>query len=162
MNIILIAAMGQKRELGYQGDLLWHLPGDLPRFKQLTMGCPIIMGRKTFDSIGKPLPGRTNIVLTQNQQFNVEGITTANTEQQALEQAKATQSDDIFVIGGGEIYTVFLPYANRLELTLVEDSPAQADAFFPDYSDFGFTEISRQHNEADSLKFDYVSLERTP
>lgn len=161
MNIILIAAMGQNRELGYKGDLLWHLPGDLPRFKQLTMGCPIIMGRKTFDSIGRPLPGRTNIVLTQNQQFNTDGITRANSTQQALNLAEETETENIFVIGGGEIYSLFLPFANRLELTLVDDTPAQADAFFPDYSEFGFTEISRQHNETEDLQFDYVSLEKT-
>ena len=153
--------MGKNRELGYQGELLWHLPGDLPRFKQLTMGCPIIMGRKTFDSIGRPLPGRTNIVLTQNNAFSADGILTANSVDQAIDLAENTKSDNIFVIGGGEIYTLFLPYANRLELTLVEDTPEKADAFFPDYSELGFSEINRLHNDDGGLSFDYVSLERT-
>ncbi|MGH1541284.1 MAG: dihydrofolate reductase [Arenicella sp.] len=158
MEIILVAAIGQNRELGLDNQLLWQLPGDLPRFKEMTMGYPIIMGRKTFDSIGRPLPGRQNIVLTRNAEFSVDGLTVAHTVEQAMQLVTETNLDKVFVIGGGEIYSLFLPHATQLELTLVHDAP-QADAFFPDY-DSGFKETARISNQADTLHYDYVSYSR--
>lgn len=159
MDIVLVAAIGRNRELGFDNQLLWHLPGDLPRFKALTMGNPIVMGRKTYDSIGKPLPGRNNIVLTRNAAFANQGLTVVNSVEQALTAGQADNSGALFVIGGGEIYTLFLPHATRLELTLVDDAP-QADAFFPEYLE-GFIEVARESNQAGDLRYDYVSYERS-
>lgn len=115
------------------GKLLWQLPGDLPRFKKLTMGHPIIMGRKTYESIGKALPGRTNIVVTHNPNFVALGALGAKSLEQAFEIAKSSPgSEEAFVIGGGEIYKQALPFTNRLYLTLVE-SDEPGDTFFPEY-----------------------------
>jgi len=159
MDIVLVAALGKERQLGLDNKLLWKLPGDLPRFKEMTMGCPIVMGRKTYDSIGRPLPGRTNIVITRDEQHLIDGVEIAHSAEQALKLAKQDQdSDTVFIIGGGEIYSLFLPLANRLELTLVNDSP-EADAFFPEYSN-EFNEVARHPNQADELHYDYVSYRR--
>ena len=169
MNIVLVAAIGEQRQLGLNNELLWQLPGDLPRFKEMTMGAPIIMGRKTFDSIGRPLPGRTNIILTKNAELKIEGTEVACSVGDALAIAQREQPQNVFVIGGGEIYALFLNKANVLELTLVDDSP-RADAFFPEYlnvdvdsvnSTDSFQEISRQTNQADGLRYHYVRYERS-
>lgn len=166
MNIVLVAAIGEQRQLGLNNELLWQLPGDLPRFKEMTMGAPIIMGRKTFDSIGKPLPGRTNIILTRNADFKVEGAKIATSVDEALSIAQQKQPKNVFIIGGGEIYQLFLSKANVLELTLVDDSP-KADAFFPEYLDNSFEnlknsfqEMSKQSNQANGLRYHYVRYER--
>ena len=162
MNIVLIAAIGKERQLGLNNELLWQLPGDLPRFKQITMGAPIVMGRKTFDSIGRPLPGRANIVLSRNAELQIDGVQIATTIEQALDIAEQEQSDDVFIIGGGEIYSLFLDQANVLELTLVDDSP-KADAFFPEIvssSTAGFKEVSRESKLAGDLRYHYVRYER--
>lgn len=163
MDIILVAALGKERQLGLDNQLLWKLPGDLPRFKAMTMGSPIVMGRKTYDSIGRPLPGRKNIVITRDQQLVIEGVEIAHSTEHALQMvvnasAITDHNDKVFVIGGGEIYSLFLPLATRLELTLVNDSP-KADAFFPEYSN-AFNEVTRQSNQADELHYDYVSYRR--
>ncbi len=158
MDIVLIAAVGNERQLGLDNQLLWDLPGDLPRFKEITMGSPIIMGRKTYDSIGRPLPGRRNIVISRDKNLNIDGVDIAHSVEDAAALAEADNTDQVFVIGGGEIYSLFLPASNVLELTEVHDSP-KADAFFPDYND-GFVEVSRLRNEADDLRYDYVRYER--
>ena len=159
MNIVLVAAIGKQRQLGLDNQLLWKLPGDLPRFKAMTMGSPIIMGRKTFDSIGKPLPGRLNIVISRDESLQIDGTSVVSSVSNAIDCAEQQQTDNVFVIGGGEIYSLFLSVANVLELTLVDDSP-KADAFFPDYLE-GFSEISRQTNHANDLRYHYVRYERT-
>ena len=159
MEIILVAAVGENGELGQNNELLWHLPGDLPRFKKITMGSPIIMGRKTFDSIGRALPGRLNIVLSANQDWQAEGVITASSLDTALELANAENTGKSFVIGGGQIYKLFLPYATSMELTEVSDAPV-ADTFFPNFSSNEFVEIARIENEHDGLKFDYVTYQR--
>jgi len=159
MEVILIAAVGENGEMGRNNELLWHLPGDLPRFKELTMGSPLIMGRKTFDSIGRALPGRLNIVLTANTDWQHEGVSTANSIESALELAKAENSDKIFVIGGGQIYKLFLAYATSLEITEVHDAPV-ADTFFPNFSGGEFSEVKRQCITDTNPKFDYVTYQR--
>jgi len=118
----MIAAVGRNRELGRGNELLWHIPEDLKRFKALTLGHPVIMGRKTFESIGKPLPGRTNLVVSRS----------ALSLEDALAQAKKLDKEEVFIIGGAQIYEQALPYADRLYLTLIEDTK-EADAFFPEY-----------------------------
>lgn len=159
MEIVLIAAVGENGEMGRNNDLLWHLPGDLPRFKEITMGSPIIMGRKTFDSIGRALPGRLNIVLTANNDWKADGITVASSIEQALELANAEQVDKAFVIGGGQIYKLFLAYATSLEMTEVFDSPV-ADTYFPNFSGAQFKETQRQSITDNDPKFDYVTYRK--
>jgi len=158
MEIILIAAVGENGEMGHNNELLWHLPGDLPRFKDITMGSPIIMGRKTFDSIGRALPGRLNIVLTANGDWHAEGVTTAQSLEHAIELAQ-NDSNKAFVIGGGQIYKLFLPYATSLEITEVFDSPV-ADTYFPNFSGRDFSEIARIKNHDNTPKFDYVTYQK--
>ena len=159
MEIVLIAAVGENGEMGHNNELLWHLPGDLPRFKEITMGSPIIMGRKTFDSIGRALPGRLNIVLTANVEWQAKGVVVANSIEQALELAQAEKTDKAFVIGGGQIYTLFLPYASTLEMTEVYDTPV-ADTFFPNFSGGQFKEGQRQSITDSTPKFDYVTYRK--
>ena len=160
MEVILVAAIGENGEMGKNNELLWHLPGDLPRFKQLTMGSPIIMGRKTFDSIGRPLPGRLNIVITANPDWQAEGVTPCGSIDEALSAAKKHGSDKAFVIGGGQIYKLFLAYATKLELTEVFDAPV-ADTLFPFFSSQDFKETARQKTTDTKPTFDYVTYERS-
>jgi len=159
MEIILIAAIGQNGEMGHNNELLWHLPGDLPRFKEITMGSPIIMGRKTFDSIGRALPGRLNIVLSANPDWQGEDVINVRSMDQALALAEKENTGKTFVIGGGQIYKLFMPYATRMEITEVFDAPV-ADTFFPNFANTDFIETARTHNEHDGLKFDYVSYQQ--
>jgi dihydrofolate reductase len=164
MEIVLIAAVGENGEMGHNNELLWHLPGDLPRFKELTMGSPIIMGRKTFDSIGRALPGRLNIVLTANGDWHADNVSTASSIESALELAKtelakSATSEKIFVIGGGQIYKLFLAYATTLEMTEVADAPV-ADTYFPNFSGGDFKQIERTSITDTSPKFDYVTYRR--
>lgn len=134
--MVLIAAVGRNKELGKNGELLWHIPGDLKRFKDLTTGHPVIMGRKTWESLPekvRPLPGRANIVITKQSGYQATGAMVVNSFEKAVEKASETEgSEEIFVIGGGEIYREALPYASKLYLTLV-DAHAEADTFFPPY-----------------------------
>ena len=159
MEIILIAAVGENGEMGHNNGLLWHLPGDLPRFKQITMGSPIIMGRKTYDSIGRALPGRLNIVLSENLNWQADGVTIATSLDKALALAKAENTGKAFVIGGGQIYKLFLAYATSLEMTEVYDAPI-ADTFFPNFSGGEFKEINRECITDTEPKFDYVTYKR--
>lgn len=159
MEIILVAAVGENGEMGHNNDLLWHLPGDLPRFKEMTMGSPIIMGRKTFDSIGRALPGRLNIVLTANKDWHADGVSIADSLDHAIQLAEQEQTGKAFVIGGGQIYKLFLSYASSMEITEVYDAPV-ADTYFPNFSPNDFKEISRTQNNDNDPKFDYVSYRR--
>lgn len=127
MDLNLIVATGKNGEIGKKGDLIWHIREDLKRFKALTLGHPVIMGRKTWESLPKrPLPGRRNIVMTRNQEFKEEGAETVNSVEEAL---KLTAGDSPFVIGGAEVYKQFLPYATKIYLTEVLDSDPDADSF---------------------------------
>lgn len=156
----LIAVIGKNRELGKDNKLLWHIPGDLPRFKTITNGHPVIMGRKTYDSIGKPLPNRTNIVISRNPLFRPMGVTVVTSVDDAMVKAQqAPDHDEIFVIGGGNVFEETIDRADRLYLTIVETT-AEADTFFPDYS--GFTKvISESPQEADGFRYTYLTLERS-
>ncbi len=154
----LIAVIGKNRELGRDNKLLWHIPGDLPRFKKLTHGHPVIMGRKTFESIGRPLSGRTNIVITSNPSFRPEGVVVVASVEDALEKAKiAPGAEEIFVIGGGKVFAETIDRAERLYLTVV-NSAADADVFFPDYSRFTKV-VSNEPQEAGGFQFSYITLE---
>ena len=134
--ISLIAAIGKERELGFGGKLLWYIPDDMRRFKEITTGHPVIMGRKTWESLPerfRPLPGRTNIVVTRQADYKAAGAIVADSLGAARAvAARAEGANEIFVIGGGELYVLALPFADRLYLTLVDDI-AEADTFFPSY-----------------------------
>lgn len=129
-ELIIIAAVCRNGAIGRGGDLLFHIPGDLPRFKELTMGWPIIMGRKTFESFPKgPLPGRRNIVVSRREGYSPAGAEVVGSVSEALKVVEGTER--AFVIGGGEIYRRFMELATELDITEVDASPADADVFFP-------------------------------
>ncbi|MFQ5540696.1 MAG: dihydrofolate reductase [Candidatus Paceibacteria bacterium] len=160
MSIVLIAAIGKNRELGKGPELIWHLPDDLKRFKALTTGHPIIMGRKTFESISKPLPKRVNIVVTRSADFRAEGVVIAHSVEQAIELAKSFDTEAVFVIGGGEIYAQALPYATRLELTLVNAEEPSADVFFPEFAR-EFRVVSKEKpREENGVSYTWAVFER--
>lgn len=167
ISIVVALGNGRKhnRVLGKENKLLWHIPDDLKRFKRLTLGHPIIMGRKTFESIlsylGKPLPNRTNIVLTRDERWNYDGTLRAASIEEAIELAKQQPgSDEIFIGGGGQIYADALPLVDKLYLTLIEDEK-EGDSFFPPYEE-EFTRVvfeeERKHN---GLPYRWIDLERS-
>ena len=135
MKVSLIVAVSRNGVIGLNNQLPWHLPEDLKYFKSVTMGKPLIMGRKTFDSIGRPLPGRTNIVITRDPEWHAEGVQIAQTLLQAMTLARLAcadaQAEEIMVIGGEQIYRMCLEKADRLYLTQV-DAEVEGDAFFPE------------------------------
>lgn len=133
--ISIIAAIGSNRELGKGNKLLWHIPEDFKRFKEITSGHPVIMGRKTYESIGKPLQNRTNIIITRDENFHVEGYLITHSIDEAIELAKTKDDKEIFIIGGGQIYEQTIGIADKLYLTVVCGN-FNADTFFPDYSRF--------------------------
>jgi dihydrofolate reductase len=145
MRISLIAALSRNRVIGLENRLPWRLPEDLKRFKELTMGHPVLMGRKTAESIGKPLPGRLNLVVSR----------TGLSLKEAIDRARESGTDELFVIGGEQIYRQTLPLADRLYLTLV-DSEVEGDAFFPEWDAGAFRETAREKREG----FSFVTLER--
>lgn len=144
--------MGKNRAIGLNGNLLWRIPDDLKRFKKLTVNKSVIMGRKTYASIGEPLPERQNIVLTRNNQFAAHNCTICDSIESALNKADS----DVFIIGGGEIYEQTLCLANRLYLTIVEEEP-EADTFFPDYKNL-FRIVSEENFSYGSLNYKFVEL----
>lgn len=129
--ISLVVAASDNHVIGQAGQLPWHLPADLKHFKNLTWGMPVIMGRKTFESIGKPLPGRINIVISSQTNSIYQGIEWASSPEQALKLAEASNCLEVFVIGGGHIYQQFMPKANNIYLTRVH-TRLEGDTFFPD------------------------------
>ena len=146
MRISIIAAVAKNGVIGKNNSLPWSLPSDMKKFKELTTGKPVIMGRKTFDSIGKPLAGRVNIILTRNSDFNAEGVAIVHSPEEAL-QLVADQ-DEIMIIGGESVYGQFLPRASRIYLTRV-DSDFDGDSFFPPMDLDSWTEVIRETKEPD-------------
>ncbi|GAA4433328.1 type 3 dihydrofolate reductase [Ravibacter arvi] len=161
MKLSLVVAANQKDVIGADNKLLWHLPEDLKRFKRLTLGSPIIMGRKTFESIGKPLPGRTSLVITRNPSFAVAGVITCTSLEDAVEKAGGFGTEEAFVIGGGEIYAMATAIADRIYLTRVNDFQ-DGDAFFRfDEEDWKVTDRSfHPKDEKHASSFEFIDLER--
>lgn len=160
-TISLFAALNNRRVIGKNNELIYLIPEDLKRFKALTMGHPIIMGRKTFESIGRVLPGRKNIVITRQKDFSFPGAVIVDSLEEALKEAKKEENlEEIFVIGGGEIYKQALSSAYRLYLTLVDDN-TDGDTFFPDYSEFTKTISEERHvDEKTGLTYSFLTLEK--
>ena len=149
--ITIIAAIGKNGELGKNNDLIWHLPNDLKRFKKVTAGHHVIMGRKTFESLGKPLPNRTNIIITRNAAYTAEGCVIVNSLQEAIEAAQ--EDENPFILGGAQIYKQALEIADVLDLTRV-DASLEADAFFPEIDPEKWKEVAREKHQKDE-RHDY-------
>jgi dihydrofolate reductase len=162
--IVIVAGLGREnRVIGKNNGLLWHVPEDLKRFKSLTMGHPIIMGRKTFESIlvilGKPFPGRTNIVVTRNTDYHCEGVIVVTSLEAALAVAGVGNPTEIHIGGGAEIYKQALPYVSRLHLTFFEGEK-DGDTFFPEFeNDFVITKEHEKMNSGET-EFQWVDFER--
>jgi len=158
-KISIVAVVSKrKRAIGNQNQLLWHLPEDLKRFKKITLGHPIIIGRKTYESIGKPLPGRTNIVVTREHNFPNSDVVVAHSLEEAIEQAKTIDQEEVFIIGGGEIYRQAISIAQKIYLTLVDDEK-EADTFFPEYGSFN-KEVFKEEGSHDGVNYTFLELER--
>lgn len=165
MTVTIIVAIGNNREIGLDNKLLWHIPDDLKRFRKITMGHHVVMGRRTFESIGKPLPGRKNIVLTRREDFNVPDMIKSSGLKEALAMAKADSENEVFIIGGESVYRKALELADRLYLTKVDYS-GSADRFFPEYQQFDWKIVERKMCTADAVadgmpaSWEYIVLER--
>ena len=153
--ISLICSIASNRAIGKGNKLLWDIPEDLKHFKAITSGHVIIMGDKTYNSIGRSLPNRTNIVLTRDKNFKAKNCIISYSIEEALEKAKELEKEEVFIIGGGQIYKQTIGLADKLYLTIVEGK-YEADTYFPDYS--GFKKIIRQEKH-DNGKYRYTYLE---
>lgn len=158
-RLTIVVATDSRRGIGINNKLPWHLPEDLAFFKRTTSGHPIIMGRKTFESIGRPLPNRRNIVVTRNAEWKHDGAETANSLAQAITLAG---EGEIFIIGGAQIFAEALPYTRRLIVTEIEHA-FECDTFFPQIDPAAWKEVSREKHHSDAGGFDYafVVYERT-
>lgn len=144
----MIAAVAANSVIGKDNDLIWHLPDDLKFFKDTTKGHHIIMGRKNYESMGRALPFRTNVVISRNSQYQAEGAVVVTSLQEALDFAEKAGEKEAFIIGGGEIYKLGLPIADTMYLTFVEGSP-EGDTFFPDFDKNDWNEVSRVKHPVD-------------
>ncbi len=155
MKISMIAAMANERVIGQDNTMPWHLPADLKHFKHTTMGHPVIMGRKTYESIGKALPGRKNIVISKNQEYALNDAIVVGSTEAALKVA-SIESTEVMIIGGGAIYEAFLPLAEQLFLTFIH-ADIEGDTRFPDYEAVAiWEEIARERHSADDKNpYDY-------
>jgi dihydrofolate reductase len=160
MRISIIAAMDRNRLIGNKNQLPWHLPADFAHFKSVTIGKPIVMGRKTFESIGKPLPGRTNIVLSRNPDTHFEGVVCVGSFEDAL--AVVPEAEEVMIIGGSTIYEMLLPQVNRMYITHV-DGEFEGDAWFPEFDEKQWIEkdsVALEPDEKNSYPCRFVTYER--
>ncbi|GAA65519.1 dihydrofolate reductase [Pseudoalteromonas sp. BSi20311] len=159
----MIAAMANNRVIGLDNKMPWHLPGDLQHFKKVTSGKPVIMGRKTFESIGRPLPGRRNIIITRNKDYHASGIETVTTPEAALELVNDVA--EVMIIGGGNIYQQFLEQAQRLYLTFI-DLDVEGDTQFPDYQSVANWQIEDEMlmtpDDKNKHSYKFVTLNKIP
>jgi dihydrofolate reductase len=158
--ISIIVAIGNNWVVGKDNKLPWDMPADLAHFKQKTMGKPVIMGQRTFESIGKPLPGRTNVILTLDKNFSFEGCLVAYSIDEALEKLK--DFEEVMIIGGVSIYKQFLPLADRIYLTLIKGD-FSGDAFFPEFDFNNWKELERIDNLPDKdnhYPYSFLTLEK--
>jgi len=163
MDLVLLAALDRARGIGRGNALPWHLPADLKRFKALTLGKPVLMGRKTAQSLGRALPGRRNLVLTRSGQVPFEGMQAVTSLDEARQIAANDSAAELYVIGGAEIYALCLPLAVRMHLTHVDTEVQDADAFFPAFEDAEWAPIAREQHRADAkhaFDFEFVDYVR--
>ena len=162
MRIALIAALAENRVIGRDNQLPWHISADLKHFKALTMGKPIVMGRKTWESIGRPLPGRKNIVVTRDTAYQAEGCQVVHSIEQAMDAV--AESDELMIIGGAGLYQQTLEFADRLYLTRVR-AEVDGDTWFPEIDPQQWHEVACESHSADENNehdYDFVILERNP
>ena len=152
MSISMIAAVGRNLELGKGNDLIWHFKEDMKFFKETTTGSSVIMGRKTFESLPKALPNRKNIVITNNRDYVADGGYVVNSIEKALELA----GDNAFILGGGNIYSQFLPLADKIYLTEIDDECADADTYFPQFDKNDYTADFIAEYEVNDIKFKHI------
>ena len=148
--------MDEGRGIGKDNKLLWRIPDDMKRFRELTMGHPVIMGRKTYESIGRPLPGRTNIIVTRDASYQAAGCKIVHSIEEAIKLAKSLDQEEIFVIGGAQIYKETIGKADKLYLTIVKGI-YDADTFFPEYSNFSRV-VSKEEREDGKSRFAFLTL----
>lgn len=153
----LVVASARNGVIGFEGRMPWHLPADLKHFKRVTLGHSVIMGRKTFEAIGKPLPGRINVVLSRDPELRIDGAETETSLEQALRAAQARGETEVMVIGGGQIYVEALPLASRIWLTEVDASP-EGDTYFPPLAEGEWIETERSEHSADENNNYNVSI----
>lgn len=156
--ISIIVAVGKNRAIGRNNQLLWDIPEDMNHFRKKTSDRTVIMGERTYQSIGRALPNRKNIVVTLNKDFHADGYEVRYSLKDVLQEYK-NRKEEAFVIGGGIIYKLSLPMADKLYITVVEDSPEDADTFFPDYSEFKNI-ISEEKCDNGEYKFTFMELTR--
>ena len=156
-TISAIAAMSLNRVIGLNNQLPWHLPADLKHFKELTQGHPILMGRKTHESIGRPLPNRTNLILTRNDEYTASGCKVVASMEAAIAIAQKQSASELFIIGGSEIYKQLMPKVERLYLTIIHHT-FEGDAFFPEIDESEWDEKSREDYQADEKNLYYYSF----
>ena len=158
LRISIVVAMDEKRGIGKDNKLMWHIPEDLKRFREITSGHPVIMGRKTYESIGRLLPNRTNIIVTRDPNYNVDGAVIVHSLEEALKVASEKDQEEIFVIGGGQIFVQALAVTDKLYLTIVKGDFA-ADTFFPDYAAFTRV-ISKEEKDDGDYQYTFLTLEK--
>ncbi|HEU4521140.1 MAG TPA: dihydrofolate reductase [Thermoanaerobaculia bacterium] len=165
MTVSIIAIVAANDVIGRGNQLPWHMPADLKRFKELTMGHHLIMGRKTFESVGKPLPGRVNVVVTRSVDFSPDGVAIARSVDEAISKAEAAGDDEIFIGGGAEIYAQTLHRADRMYITRLHGEP-EGDTFFPEFDDVNeWKLVDAEHFEADernTYPYSFLTYERAP
>ena len=157
MIISLIAAIGKNNVIGVDNKLPWKLSADLKRFRQITSGKPVIMGRKTFESIGKPLPNRINIILTRDENYKAQGCVVVHSAEEALDAAK--DNEEIMIIGGEQIFKEFLPVSNKMYITFI-DKEFEGDSYFPEYNKNEWKGTFREDHNEGGLKYSFVDFER--
>ncbi len=153
-----MAVAEKDRAIGYKNKLLWHIPEDLKRFKEITKGHPVIMGQTTFESIGKPLPERDNIVMTLDKEYQAAGAIVCHSLEEAVAKASELDSEEIFFCGGATIYKLALPITKRLYITVVKGEH-EADTFFPDYSAFD-TVVYQRASSDEKHEYTFYILEK--
>lgn len=153
MSVSMIAAIGKNRELGKNNDLIWHFKEDMKFFRETTTGNTVVMGRKTFESLPHALPNRRNVVISSNKNYHAEGAEVVTSVGEALEK---TKSDNVFVIGGGKIYSEFLKYADKLYLTEIDAQCSDADTFFPEFDKSEFSKEKLTDFTVDGIHFEHI------
>lgn len=160
--IAIVVAVADNHVIGKDNQLIWHLPADLRHFKQKTMGHPMIMGRKTFESIGKPLPGRTTIIVTRQENFQAEGCLVAHSVQEAIDLGRELDKEQVSIVGGAEIYKQAMPFVDTLYLTRVHHT-FDGDTYFPELQEKEWEQVSMERHEPDEknrYSYSFIELRR--